>query len=97
MSIAHLAIGSRDVQATADFLTRTMKWKSIEAPTNVPRKVVRLDLLPERDRSQQIHMIYSRNSKRRRLNASLDDIGPCFTRGATGPHCKNGLSSMAAG
>lgn len=58
MSLAHLAIGSRNVQGTADFLCRTMGWESIETPANVPREVAWLDLTPQRDRTHQIHVIH---------------------------------------
>lgn len=58
MSIAHLAIGSRDVPATAEFLGQTMRWQTIETPANAPLEVAWLDLSPQRDRSQQIHIIF---------------------------------------
>lgn len=59
MAIAHLAIGSRDVQATAVFLCVTMGWEPIDSPSNVPREVAWIDVSHHRDRSQQIHVIYS--------------------------------------
>ncbi|MDA0660021.1 MAG: VOC family protein [Planctomycetota bacterium] len=58
MSVAHLAIGARDVQATARFLCQTMRWQSIAIPTNVPREVEWIDISPQKDRSQQIHIIH---------------------------------------
>lgn len=58
MPFAHLAIGSRDVIATADFLCRAMGWQHIDVPGNVPMQVAWLDISPKRDRSQQIHIIH---------------------------------------
>ncbi len=58
MSLAHLAIGSRDVEATADFLCQTLGWTPIHSPSNVPRQVAWIDISSKRDRSQQIHIIY---------------------------------------
>lgn len=59
MPYAHLALGSRDVQATAAFLCNTMGWKPIPAPSNVPREVAWIDISGRNDGSQQIHVIFS--------------------------------------
>ncbi|MFM2095957.1 MAG: hypothetical protein RIS70_3081 [Planctomycetota bacterium] len=59
MPYAHLALGSRDVQATAAFLCNAMGWKPIPAPSNVPREVAWIDISGRNDGSQQIHVIYS--------------------------------------
>lgn len=58
MAIAHLALASRDVQATARFLAETLGWTPIRTPGNAPLEVAWLDLSPNRDRSHQIHLIH---------------------------------------
>ncbi len=58
MPFAHLAIGSRDVQATADFLCRAMGWERIDSPSNAPLEVAWIDVSARRDRSEQIHVIF---------------------------------------
>ncbi len=58
MGFAHLAMASVDVQATARFLCDTMGWSRIETPANATMNLVWLDLSPERDRSEQIHLIH---------------------------------------
>lgn len=58
MSLAHLAIGSRDVVGTSQFLCEAMGWRPIPAPSNVPREVAWIDISAEGDRSQQIHIIH---------------------------------------
>jgi catechol 2,3-dioxygenase-like lactoylglutathione lyase family enzyme len=58
MSYAHLAIGSRDVQATSRFLCEVMQWTPIATPANAPVDVAWIDISTKRDRSQQIHIIH---------------------------------------
>jgi catechol 2,3-dioxygenase-like lactoylglutathione lyase family enzyme len=58
MPLAHLAIGSRDVRATAEFLCRTMGWELISSPANAPLAVAWIDVSARHDRSQQIHVIH---------------------------------------
>ena len=58
MSLAHLAMGSRDVVATADFLCAALGWERIPSPANAPVDVAWIDLSPQRDRSHQIHFIH---------------------------------------
>ena len=58
MPLAHLAIGSRDVQGTSQFLCETLRWVPIHAPSNVPRSVAWIDISAARDKSQQIHVIH---------------------------------------
>jgi hypothetical protein len=58
MSFAHLALGSRDVQATSRFLCQAMRWSPISTPTNAPVDVAWIDISLNRDRTQQIHIIH---------------------------------------
>jgi predicted enzyme related to lactoylglutathione lyase len=58
MPLAHLAIGSRDVRATAEFLCRAMGWELISSPANAPLEVAWIDVSARRNRSQQIHVIH---------------------------------------
>ncbi len=58
MPLAHLALGTRNVPGTMDFLHHTLGWTPIHSPSNVPREVAWLDMSTARDRSQQIHLIH---------------------------------------
>lgn len=58
MGFAHLALASRDVRATAQFLCDVMGWNKIETPANATMDLVWIDISPHRDRSQQIHLIH---------------------------------------
>ncbi len=59
MTFAHLALGSRDVQATSEFLCAVMGWSPIPTPSNALQQLAWIDLSPHRDQSQQIHVIYT--------------------------------------
>lgn len=57
MGFAHLAIGSNDVNGTADFLCAVLGFELINPPGNVPLDVAWLDISEQRNRLEQIHII----------------------------------------
>lgn len=53
MSFAHLTLATRDVQATAAFFERTMRWRRVAAPTNAGVELAWVEIVP----GQQIHIL----------------------------------------
>jgi catechol 2,3-dioxygenase-like lactoylglutathione lyase family enzyme len=54
MSFAHVTLATRDVEKTATFLERTMRWPRVPIPANAPVEVAWIQLGPR----QQIHVLH---------------------------------------
>lgn len=53
MSFAHLTLATRDVEATAAFFERTMRWPRVKVPDNTPLEAEWVQIGP----SQQLHIL----------------------------------------
>ena len=53
MGFAHLTLATRDVERTATFFERTMRWPRVPTPANAPLKLAWIQLGP----NQQIHIL----------------------------------------
>jgi catechol 2,3-dioxygenase-like lactoylglutathione lyase family enzyme len=54
MSLAHLTLPSRAVEATASFLEQTLGYRRAALPDNIPYEAVWLEL----GKGQQLHLVY---------------------------------------
>ena len=54
MAFAHLTLPTQDVEGTASFLERTMRWPRVAAPANTPIQTIWLQIAT----GQQIHVFH---------------------------------------
>ena len=54
MPLAHLTLPTREVERTASFFERTLRYRRLPVPTNSPVELVWLDL----GRGQEMHVFY---------------------------------------
>jgi hypothetical protein len=59
MSLAHFTLATREVERTATFLERTLRYPRNAVPANSPVQVAWLDI----GRGQEIHVIYTEGFK----------------------------------